>query len=633
MRKRTTVLLIYSTICVAALASAQVSFPRTTARNRITGTIEKTSATRIRGHVHPLARAEYDRGKVSGLFALSRVTMLFKPTDAQQSELNALLQEQQDPSSPNYHRWLTPEEFADRFGLTTADLSKTVTWLQDEGFTIDEVAPGRNWVAFSGFARQLESAFHTQIHEYEVNGERHYATASEPSVPPALAHVVLGFRALHDFRAKPRGIVKPKFTSNLTGNHFLVPDDFATIYDLQPVYSSGITGAGQSIAVVGQTDIQVQDIRTFRQISGLPASDPQIILVPGSRDPGIISDDLGEADLDIEWAGAVARNATIVYVNSGNGVMDSLQYAVAHNVAPVISTSYGDCEAHQTPSDISSAVALAQQANAQGITIVAPSGDGGAADCDSDLVGRLHARLGLSVDFPGSIPYVTSVGGTQLNESGNTWSTDQVFGTFFKKPQSSYWGPANNASNGSALSYIPEIAWNTTLIDGVLSSTGGGRSVLFAKPDWQVANGVPGDNARDVPDVAFSASTDNDGYLMCSAASCTNGFRASDGTLNVVGGTSAGTPTFAGIVVLINQLTNSRQGNINPLLYQLYSVTPAAFHDVTQGGNEVPCVLSTADCSSSGFLGYAAGPGYDLATGLGSIDALKLLTAWSVVAP
>lgn len=585
MTRKRTVRIIRFSICVLIFVAPLLSVPQTVSRHRI-GAIERTSSTVLGGHVHPLARPQYDRGKVSGLFAMSRVTVMFKTTDAQQIDLNGLLRQQQNPSSPNYHHWLSPEEFADRFGLSTDDIDKAITWLHEQGFTIDEVSPSRNWIAFSGFAHQMESAFHTQIHEYIVDGETHYASATEPSVPRGLANVVLGFRSLHDFRPKPRGFVKPKFTSSLTGNHFLTPDDFATVYDLHNLYNNGIDGTGQKIAVVGQTDIQLQDIRTFRQLSGLPASDPQVVLAAGSKDPGIVSGDLGEADLDIEWAGAIAPKATVVYVNSNNGVLDSLQYAIAHNLAPVVSMSYGDCEANQTASDITTVAALAQQANAEGITIIAPAGDGGAADCDSDFFGRLHARLGLSVDFPGSIPYVTSVGGTQFNEIGNVWSTDQSFSTFFKKPQSSYWTDSNNANNGSALSYIPEVAWNTTLVDGQLSATGGGRSTSFAKPAWQVANGVPDDNARDVPDLSVSASSDHDGYLICSGGSCVNGFRFSDGSLNIAGGTSVGTPVFAGIVVLINQMMNSRQGNVNPALYQLYGLAPDAFHDITEGGTK-----------------------------------------------
>src|SRR6266850_949259 len=597
--------------------------------DRIANDIERTSSAIVKGHVHPLARREYDQGKVGDLFTMERITMMLKPSDSQQVALDAFLRQQQDPSSQNYHRWLTPEEFADRFGLTVNDYSRTVAWLQNQGLTIDETARGRNWVTFTGSARQVETAFGVEIHEYAVNGTPHYATATEPSVPRALSDIVLGFRSLDNFRPKHRMVSKPKFTSSTTGNHFLTADDFATIYDLKRLYSNGIDGTGQTIAVMGQTDIQLADIETFRSLSGLPASNPTVILVPGSRDPGFVSSEIGEADLDIQWSGAVARGATIIYVNSNNGAFDSLQYAVGQILAPVISISYGDCEANWSSSEMAALAAITQQGNAEGITIAAAAGDGGPADCDSDFSGRLTARLGMFVDAPASLPYVTGVGGTTLSETGSAWSSaDQTFGDFFRKKLPNVWAGANNSDNGSALSYIPETAWNDTLMDGVLASTGGGRSVLFPKPEWQQANGVPNDNARDVPDIAFAASADHDGYLSCSQGSCANGFRATDGSLLVVGGTSVGAPVFAGIVALMNQATSSRQGNVNPVLYALSIRASAAFHDVNQGGNAVPCSVGSPGCSGDGSMGFAAASGYDLTTGLGSLDISAFVTAW-----
>jgi subtilase family serine protease len=581
----------------------------------------------VRGHIHRLAQARFDRGQVGELFQMNYVMMMFNQTAEQQDALNSLLKEQQDPSSPNYHRWLTPEEFGDRFGMSADELNTVTTWLQERGFTLHELPPSRNWVAFTGTARQMREAFHLQIHEYFVNGETHYAAANEPLLPPEFAGRVLGFRSLHNFRAKSR-LVRPKFTDT-TGLHAVAPDDFATIYNVHAVYNSSVTGAGQQIAVLGQTDIQLQDIRAFRAASGLPASDPQVILVPGSTDPGLSSSDIDEASLDIEWAGAIARNASILYVNSDDVLGKSLPYAVSQNLAPVISVSYGDCEANWTIADRNTLTAVAQQANAQGITISVASGDAGAADCDGDFPTRFTARLGLSVDLPGALPYVTAVGGTEFNEPGNVWTPDQNFGGFLGKGNTIYWTTSNNGTNGSALSYIPEIAWNDTLFDGHLVSTGGGRSTLFSKPSWQVAPGVPNDSARDVPDVSFNASVDIDPYLMCSQGSCVNGFRASDSSLNVVGGTSVGAPAFAGIVALINQATNSRQGNVNPTLYGIAVTTPAVFHDVLQSGNQVPCRASSPDCPASGFLGYTAAPGFDLTTGLGSINVSKLLQVWS----
>ncbi len=620
--------------CLAALllmiAWACIGFPQTGPKDRLSERIENASTSRLLGTLHRLAQPQYDQGEVGSLFTVGRVTMIFKSTAAQQADLDKLLREQQDPSSQNYHKWLTPEEFADRFGLSSTDMDKVTSWLQAQGLTVDETARSRRWITFTGFAQQIETAFYTQIHNYVINGESYYANATEPSVPEALGDVVLGFRSLNNFRLKPRlKSRRVQFTSSVTGHHYLAPDDFAAIYDIKSLYDSGVDGTGQKLAVMGQSDIQVSDIRAFRNASGLSPNDPQIILVPGSSDPGIVTGDVDEADLDLEWAGAIARNATLIYVNSANGVPDSLQYAIDQNLAPVVSTSYGDCESNFTQSDINALVALTQQANAQGITVVGPAGDAGAADCDGDFAGRRVARLGLAVDIPASLPYVTGVGGTTLNDLGTTWnSAGQSFSVFFGKGGQGYWDSNNNSSNSSALSYVPETAWNDTLVDGVLDTSGGGRSIYFSKPSWQIGNGVPNDGRRDVPDVSLAASASHDGYLSCSQGSCINGFRGSDNSLNIVGGTSLDAPAFAGIVALINQKTNSIQGNANPALYRLAATVPGIFHDVTDGGNQVPCRAGTQDCPSTGFMGYTAGNGYDLATGLGSVDVSRLVNAW-----
>ena len=293
---------------------------------RITGTIDEGSRSVVQGHLHPLALPQLDEGRLDGQVELNRITVMFKRTEAQQASLDAVLQEQQDPSSPRYHQWLTPEEFGDRFGLSASDLDIIVGWLEAQGFTVNERARSRSWVAFSGTVQQVESVLHTELHRYVVNGIPHYAAVMEPSVPFALGNVVLGFGSLDDFRLRPR--VKSRkvdFTSTLSGNHFLTPDDLATIYDIRNLYNAGIDGTGQTIAVMGQTDILVSDINAFRAASGLPVTRPTLILVPGSGDPGIDMDELVEADLDIEWAGAVAPRANIIYVNSGNGVFDSLE--------------------------------------------------------------------------------------------------------------------------------------------------------------------------------------------------------------------------------------------------------------------------------------------------------------------
>ncbi|MBZ5621265.1 MAG: Ig-like domain repeat protein [Acidobacteriia bacterium] len=574
--------------------------------NRI-GQIDPGRTAVLKGNIHPGAQPQYDLGPVDPSQQITGITLMMKQTPSQLAELEQLLEEQRDPASPNYHNWLTPEQFADRFGLSRSDMAKVVAWLQSMGLSVDEVAQSRNWVVLSGTAGQLQSAFLTEIHRYRVDNEPHISNATEPSIPAVLESVVLGIRGLDDFRPKPRAKVRPlppagpRYTGS-GGGHLLAPGDVGTIYNINPLYSRSINGSGQKIVVVGQTDVDLTDVRFFRQQFGLPANDPQVVLIPGSSDPGTSKDDLGEANLDLDWSGAIAPNATIVYVNSTN-VYNSVQYAIDHTLAPVISMSYGYCEPKISSSPASSANffrSLAQQANASGITWLAASGDNGAADCDTGAT----AKNGLAVDLPGSVPEVTSVGGTEFNEGNGK-----------------YWNTTNSANGGSALSYIPEMAWNDTAARKVLDGGGGGASMFFTKPSWQTGPGVPNDGARDVPDVAFAASPDHDGYLF-----------AINGALQVVGGTSVATPVFAGMVSLLNQYQVSNGGkaglgNINPTLYALAQSTPSIFHDVTVGNIIVPCDAGTPNCTN-GSLGYSAGVGYDQATGLGSADAFNLVTLW-----
>jgi uncharacterized protein (TIGR03437 family) len=556
----------------------------------------------LSGHIHPLARPENDRGRVSPALPLSFVTLTLAQSAAQQAGLDQLLSEQQTPGSPNYHRWLTPEEYAQSFGASQADVDKVVAWLQSQGLTIASMARGRNWIAVNGPAAQIENAFQTEIHEYVVNGETHFANATEPSVPSALGGVIRTIRGLHNFRPKPlRHVLKPAYTST-KGSHYLAPNDVATIYDVTPLYSAGINGSGQKLVIAGQTQINISDIQKFRSSFNLPANDPKIMLVPGSQDPGISSDDLPEADLDLEWSGAVARNATIQYVYASD-VMSAVQYAIDQNLAPVVSTSYGLCEPEMGSSEASTLRSFAKQGNAQGITWISSAGDNGGADCDDSK------NPGLAVDLPASIPEVTALGGTEFNEgSGDFWKT------------------ANDANQASAISYIPERVWNDSATDGEAVGGGGGVSVFFSKPSWQTGPGVPGDNARHVPDVSLSASADHDGYLVYTS-----------GTLEVFGGTSVSAPAFAGMTTLVNHYlvssgaqSTAGLGNMNPALYALAQSAPSAFHDVTVGDNivTVACASSSRSCTSTP-VGFSAGVGYDSASGLGSVDAFNLATKWS----
>jgi len=585
--------------------------------DRIEGALDGSVRVVEGGTAHPLARPELDRGRLDGATTLHGVSLLFGLTSAQQEELDGLLTALQDSSSPLYHRWLTPEQYAERFGLTGGDLDRVATWLRSQGLVVEGWSRSRTRISFGGDVARIERAFRTELHWYLVNGERHFANAAALSLPAVLSGVVVGVRRLDDFRPRPRNVrvlrFVPEFTSSISGNHFLSPDDFATIYDVAPLRSAGTDGAGQTIAVVGQTTIRLTDVAAFRAAAGLPAKAPQTVLVPLTGGAALSSADEPEADLDVEWSGAVAPGADVVFVYSGSdpssSVIDALVHAVDNDLAPIISMSYGACEHDLGSGNALYLRQLAQQASAQGQTISAASGDAGAADCESGTA--TVATTGLAVDVPASIPEVTGVGGNEFDEGTGT-----------------YWSGSNGPGGGSALGYIPEKAWNDSGADG-LAAGGGGASTVFSKPPWQAGTGVPADGQRDVPDLSLNASAEHDGYLFCTAGSCVNGYRANDNTLAVVGGTSAGAPAFAGILALIAQHRGGGAlGNVNPTLYALAAAAPGAFHDVTTGDNAVPCTVSVATGCATGSIGFAAGRGYDQATGLGSIDAAALAASW-----
>ena len=572
----------------------------------ITAAIDEARRGRLSGHIHPLANAANDLGPVDPSTVLTAVTLELRQPPETQAELDALLTAQQDPTSPEYHHWLAPSDFAARFGAAQADIDKIAAWLEGQSLHVTGISPARNAITFSGSAAGIDRAFRTALHSYSANGRTHYANSEEPSLPVALQPAIRAIHGLHNFRMHPqlvpRQTLDPNYTSS-SGNHYLSPDDIATIYNVKPLWSAGYDGSGQSVVIAGQTQVDVTDIQKFRSRFQLPASDPTMILVPNTTDPGVSKSDVPEADLDLEWASAAAPNARQIYVYSYD-VMDAVKYAIDQNLAPVISVSYGLCEAQTPSSDALTMQSWARQGNAQGITWIDAAGDSGGADCIS---GNSTQGAGLSVDTPASIPEVTGVGGTMFAEGSAT-----------------YWNSTSNANGGSALSYIPEGVWNDGT-PGNPSAGGGGASVYFGQPSWQTGPGVPANSARNVPDLSLSASAEHDGYLVYTG-----------GQLQVYGGTSASTPTFAGITALLNQYLVSAggqaapgAGNINPRLYALAQSGAGAFHDITSGNNivSVTCGARSRNCVA-GSYGYPAGPGYDQASGLGSVDAYKLVTAW-----
>jgi len=525
------------------------------------------------------------------------ISVRFARSAAKQKQLEDLLEELHRPGSKNFHRWLTPEDLAARFGASNADEARIEQWLRRSGFRVDHRSRTRTFLTVSGASQSVRRAFKTELRRYEHQGKVHFANVAAPSLPAEIAGLVEYIDGLDDFLPEPAQSRPPAPEGNISGGrHVLAPDDYAVIYAIQPALQRGIDGTGQKIAIVGQSGIDLNDMRLFRTRYRLAANDPEVILYPGSRDPGFTGAQ-GEANLDLQWAGAVARNAKLIYVY-GTSALSALNHVVDQNLAPIVSVSFSaGCEAQNSAAVLASFRNLAQTANAMGITWVNSSGDGGPAGCDLNT--STIAQNGFGPRFPSIIPEVTAVGGTELNDRGG-----------------SYWRATNDANLASALSYIPEIPWNESEAGVTIAAGGGGISSFFGRPQWQEGSGIGNETFRKSPDVSLAASTYN-GYSVIF-----------DGDAYIYGGTSAGTPAFAGMLALILQATNqTAMGNVNRLLYPIAQSNPDAFHDIASGNARVPCSAGTRDCNGGSF-GYEATPGYDLTTGLGSIHFENLLAAW-----
>jgi hypothetical protein len=632
-------------LLVVFAGSARLWAQKTAVPSRVVEAVDDTRTVQLQGNVHPLARAAYDQGALPDSQPMTRMLLLLQRSPAQELALGQLLDAQQTKGSGNYHAWLTPEQFGTQFGPSNADVQAVTDWLTRQGFQVAKVAAGRNVIEFSGNVGQVRNAFHTEIHRYVVNGAERFANVSDPSIPEALAPVVKGVVALHDFpkhanvrksglyrQYKGSNKLQPLFTYGGSADYAIGPGDFAKIYNISP---SGPTGAGQSIALIEQSNINTQDVTNFRSMFGLtpytsvctsalPPSCQFSVIVNGV-DPGILgpdsTDDEGEADLDSEWAGAIAPAANIYLVVSestesnptqvSQGVDLSAVYAVDNNLAPVISESYSYCEAFLLAAGNQFYNSLWEQAAAQGITVAVAAGDTGPAGCDPypNDPDPFAANQGIAVNGIASTPYNIAVGGTDFDPSTTGNAT--------------YWNTTNNTLN-SALGYIPEITWDnsacalgypgtpctsvdTTTYAADLSAGSGGPSNCisgtensktgaitcnksnglygYAKPSFQSAL-TPADSVRDIPDISFFASNGGPllggtdvAYVLCQSdtnpqnavtptgASCNLTTPYQD--FSLVGGTSAPTPAFAAVMALVNQSTGQRQGNANYVLYNL----------------------------------------------------------------
>jgi hypothetical protein len=598
---------------------------------RITDRVDEAALTVLQGNTHPLARPQFDQGAAPPNLPMDRIMLVLKRSPDQESALRDLLEQQQVTSAPNYHKWLTPDQFGQQFGPADQDIQVVTAWLTSHGFQSIQVSKGRSVIEFSGTAAQVESALHTAIHKYVVNGEAHWANVNDPQIPTALAPVISGFVSLHNFPKKPMSVrsgkkypvtvgpgPKPQITFS-DGTHGVAPADFNVIYNV----GTGMTGAGATIGVVAHSNINVSDVTQFRSLFGLPANDPQVIL--NGPDPGILTgiNEEDEAVLDTTWPGAVAPNATVKLVvsedtNAGFGADLSEQYIVDNNVADIMTESFGTCEGTTSLPDPTAEVQfyefLAEQAAAQGITHLVASGDSGPDGCD-DPSNPPATLTPASVNLISSTPFTVAVGGTQFNDVANP---------------SAYWNTTNNTTNlGSAISYIPENVWNES-VAGSPAASGGGQSIFFTKPSWQSGvAGIPATNSRFVPDVSLTAAS-HDAYVYCIGGTC----QGTNPSVSTISGTSASVQAFGGIMALVFQKTGARQGQANYVFYNLAAKETLA--SCNGSNTTTPPMISTCifndtttgTTNITGEAGFAAGPGYDEATGLGSVNVSNLVNQW-----
>jgi len=712
--------------------------------DRILGRVDEANLATIPGSTHPAVRNAIDNGRLPSASPMGDLILVLNRSAAQQAALDSFNEAQNDPASPEYHHWLTPQEFGAAYGVSQADLDAVTGWLQSYGFTIQEIPPARASIRFSGNSGQVEAAFHTEMHAIQSNGVAHIANMSDIQIPAALTPVVTGVKALHNFFPKAQhhagpmlnrnssgtwtpvsdasslpglshsgsqvtgaanfnGLASPKPEYADSGYQLLVPYDMATIYNYKSLWtaSSPINGTGQTIAIAGTSNIVLSDVASFRAATGLPANVPKVIIT--NSDPGTTAllDDRFENTLDVEWSGGVAPGASIVLVTSSqtsqttDALYASESYIISNNVAKIMSVSYGECELWMGTAGNQEYLNLWQQAYSQGIAVFVSSGDSGAAVCDDgnyNTSADYAAQYGTTVSGMTSTPYNVSVGGTDFNSTGTSWSTTN-----------------SSANMSNATGYIPEIPWNDTitnpivissfnsqsgvnysaekwanyllandginsgLYDELIPPVGGSGGVSncttstnynpsscgggYPKPSWQTGvTGIVSTDKRTVPDVSFFASAGFMGvaYLICdtqppgytSPIPCTYPANALS---MAVGGTSVSSPVMAGVMALINQKAGSSQGNPNAVLYglaakQTYSSCSAEtatnadgclFNDIDTGTIAAPCFAGSVNCTAQtagdklGILpGYAATTGYDKATGLGSLNVANVVKAW-----
>jgi subtilase family serine protease len=646
--------LLLTTLVLSGLhGRAQQSQPRNEneAVRRISPKADLSVRETLDGHRPAWSISKNDIGPVPQS-TLINLQLLLTRDAVREAAFQTRLADQQDPSSSFFHKWLTPAEIGEMYGPAPVDTAAIVTWLTSQGLKVESVTPSGIFIEFSGPASVVQDTFQTSIHLYRIPGKSSptkqawRAPTTEPTIPAAFQPVIAAIEGLaeiplvppHHIEVSSSSDPSPLFT-NTTGGHSISPSDFATIYDLTPIYNAGINGAGVRIAIIGLSRVDPVDISTYETIFNLPSNPANVVIPTTGGDPGQDTSFQNEATLDVERVVGTAPGAQADLVVSSSsdapgasgGLITAISYNVQTLLDPIMTISFGFCEVDTGQAMTNFYANLFSQGAAEGISTFVSAGDSGAAGCDDHGVAPPATQI-LSTNALCSSGFVTCVGGTEFSDTANPHA---------------YWGNINSTTHGSALGYIPEGVWNEPMTSSAttqIAAGGGGMSIYIPKPAFQTGTGVPADGYRDTPDISFSSSA-HDGYLGCflivANGACTPNPQGDYSLSQNFYGTSAAAPSMAAITALIDQKLGGAQGALNPLIYRLANrVLSTAFHDVTvtsSGISASSCTAATPSlCNNStpgqsgltgGLPGYLVTTGYDQATGWGSLDVDNFINA------
>ena len=479
----------------------------------------------ISHHTLPALAGARDLGRTSRARELDIAVAL---KAAGPSVLHDRIEQLYDPSSPLYHQFLTPGQFADEFGPSRGDYETVINYLADNGLKVTAVYPNRLVVEAQGNVALVERAFGVKINDYVRDNQTFFANDRDPQLPPAIASLVSSVKGMENYlelqrHARPH----PDQSHAASRPSGFSPQQIATAYDFNTSYGQGINGAGQTVAIATAYGFSTNDVTRFWGNYGIAAPKYSTVAIGGtSRHIDV------ETTLDLEWSGAMASGATFLIYEAASPFLSTFESVynkiVADNEASVVTTSWGLCEQQMPSAYLEADSAIFAEAALQGQTWFAASGDSGAYDCGNST---------LAVDYPASDPNVGATGGTSLVLTGS-----------------------------GAIS--SETAWT----DG-----GGGVSVVFSQPSYQTGPGVPINGKRQTTDIAFDANPST-GYPVYF-----------NGSWAEYGGTSFGAPHWAAIFALANNAHGKRIGAAGPTLYGLANNRPVqthpAFHDVLTGNN------------------------------------------------